>query len=159
MALREVLDDAIDFDLGEDDAISDDLGARSALIIVQQAEREIEKIKRTRKAVVDSYDARISSIEERAKLFRAKLLDYVLANGNASFPDVGTAYSTKTATKVVIADREKIESEYGALYQTEPRFDDAAFRAYAADHFEKTGEIIEGTDVVRASKTLGIRKS
>ena len=157
--LNELLDEEVELDLEEDGQIEDELFARSALLIVLQAEREIAKIEKTKRAVVASYDAKIANVDERAKLFRSKLHDYVTRNGNASFPDVGTAYTQKTATKVVVTDRDAIVEKYGTLFQKEPAFDEAAFRAFAAEQFEQTGEIIDGTDVVAETTTLAIRKS
>lgn len=142
----------------ESAAISDELHARSTLIVVQQIEAEKKALEDTKRAVVASYDARLSALEERAKFLRARLLDYVTDHGKVSFPDVGTAYTTKTATKVVLSDREEVVETYGRVFE-KPVFDETAFRRHAAEEYERTGEILKGCDVVPPSVTLAIRKA
>lgn len=157
--IEELLSEDVDAELEGLEEIVDELEARTALIAIEKSERDAAHFKRLKGRIVEQYDAKIAAATERAQFLRTQLLGYVKREGKASFPDVGTAYTSKTKSKVVVSDPEIVRREFGALFVRDPTFDETAFRQWAIERFETTGEIPPGCDVVPAGETLAIRKA
>jgi hypothetical protein len=156
--LNELQDEQIDVDFDSEEPLVDELDVRAAMIVIRQLEVEAEKTLATGRKVVERYVAKAASLSERAQFLREKVRLYVQAYGKTSFPDVGTAYETKTKPKLVVTDQEAVAAKYGETFVKET-FDEADFKRWALERFEQTGEIPDGCDVVRESTTLAIRKS
>lgn len=154
--LRELLDENVEID--EAAPVENELELRKLLIVVGQIEAEKEKLEKTKSAIAHEYAEKIGRLDERVRLLRASIESFVRANGKTSFPDVGTAYLSKTKPKVTVTDPEHVQEKYGDLF-TKSVFDETDFRRYALERFESDGEILEGVDIAVPGETLAIRKA
>lgn len=85
---------------------------RGLMLADQAIERQIEKAGEQLKVLVDLYKAKIEALESHQSYFRRGIEAYIrLVNDGkkVSWPDVGTAYISKTPARI------KITSEEGAL--------------------------------------------
>lgn len=136
-----------------------DIAAVRALMIrVQQLERDEDRVKRTRDAVVATYAAQLDRIERDRAYLRSVLQDYVERNGTVQLPDVGTAYLAKGDPKVEIADLDALKGELGAMF-TKEAFDATAAKAYALARGLEGEAIPAGVNIVPGGPRLQIRKA
>jgi hypothetical protein len=157
--IEELYAEELELELEDEAPLSDPLEARRALIILRQAERRIDELERTRDAVRRTYDDEIAKHEWRIEAEKRRLAGYVREHGNASFPDVGTAYLRKTKPAVKILDADTVKAEYGELFtKTVESFDETDFKRWALEQIQTSGIVPEGVELVPASKTLALRK-
>lgn len=166
--LPELYDDDQVVDLNEYDArvydadgVVDDLALRQLMIEDAKADREIDRVKRTRDAVKASYDDRIASLQARKDRVRSMLQAYLERQPEGAkvrFEDVGTAYLQKGDPKVEIADRDAVKEALGAMF-TKEVFDETAAKAYALQEAIEGRPIPDGINIVPGGPQLRIRKS
>lgn len=136
-----------------------DIAAVRALMIrVQQLERDEDRVKRTRDAVVATYAAQLDRIERDRAYLRSVLQDYVERNGTVQLPDVGTAYLAKGDPKVEVADRDALKQALGAMF-TKPAFDETAAKQYALGEATEGRPIPDGVNIVPGGPQLRIRNA
>lgn len=80
---------------------------RGLMLADQAIERQIEKAGEQLKTLVDLYKAKIEALESHQQYFRRGIEAYIrMVNDGkkVAWPDVGTAYLSKTPCRIVITD-------------------------------------------------------
>lgn len=145
-----------------DAAAIDELALRSLMIEAAKAEREIEKVKRTRDTVANAYNDRIASIEARQQRVRSMLQAWLERQPDGQqkirFEDVGTAYLAKGDPKVEVVDHDALKSALGAMF-TKPSFDETAAKNYALEEATAGRPLADGVNIIPGGPQLRIRKA
>lgn len=131
---------------------------RQLLIRREQIKRDRDEIEWTKKAVVDSYDARVEVCDSEQSRIDARLLDYVKLYGKTAFPDVATAYLQEVKPKIDVGDLDKAKKwalDHG--YKKDPEPDITACKNSFAE-----GEIppeASGFTLVPGGKAFRVRSN
>lgn len=155
--LNDLYDEPIDLD-DPDVAELSELDGRRAMIRLWQLERDIEKTKKTKKAVAEEYDRRLDSLDREKERVRQTLRALVTRFGKISFPDVGTAFERRVDPKIEVVDKEAFERELGAMFRKDS-FDETAAKNFALEQALDDGVIIPGTELVPAGHDITVRKA
>lgn len=86
----------------------EELDVRLALIALGQSEKEVTRLKRLVKAVVEPYNERIHELAGRCATLRANVQHYVEQHGKVDFPDVGAAHLRSNARRFKAVDLEAL---------------------------------------------------
>lgn len=140
--------------------IADEWQLRSTMIRLEQIARDTATTKRRLAMIADSYKRDLERLAEDERVLRASVHAYLVNNGGEKvrFPDVGTAYLASGNPKIEIEDAEAFKAATEAAF-TKSVFDETGAKAYALEQALETGEIVPGTRLIPAGKTLAIRKA
>lgn len=140
--------------------IADEWQLRSTLIRLEQIGRDTAVTKRRLAMITDSYKRDLERLAADERVLRASVTAYLLNHGGEKvrFADVGTAYLTSGNPKIVVEDADAFKAATEAAF-TKPVFDETAAKAYALEQALEQGEIVPGTRLEPAAKTLAIRKA
>lgn len=157
--LNELRDEDTGIEIGEEPLhLVEPVDVRRTMIRLQQLEREIVAVKRTKKAVDEAYDAKVETLAGQCSTLRSSLAAWCEQNGKISFPDVGTAYLTTAKPKIAVRDLDEFRTALGDLY-TKEVFDETAAKGYALERAVEDGEILPGVELVPGGPSLAIRKT
>lgn len=131
---------------------------RRTMIRLAQLDRETDRVKATKAAVVASYDEALRKIDRDRRFLRSSLQAYVERHGQVKLPDVGTAFLQTGEPKVEVSDPDAFRDALADLF-VRPVFDEAAARRYALERAVESGELVDGTTLVPGGPQLRLRKA